>query len=107
MWHPDEGSLHAWIEGQLPADEAQRVASHVEHCDECQRAVTEARGVIAGASRVVGFLDDAVGAGTANGNGDAQGQLRTATTATRARAADHRRRLRAEAHYGTSRRSVS
>lgn len=67
MWHPDEGTIHAWIEEQLPADEAGRVSAHVEKCDECQTAVREARGVIAGASRVVGLLDDSVGAGTAKG----------------------------------------
>ena len=62
MWHPDEGTIHAWLDGALPDAEARRVAEHVEHgaCAECAKAVAEARGLIAGASRIVGALDGGV-----------------------------------------------
>ena len=56
--HPDEGSIHAWLDDALDADEASRVALHVESCAECAGLVAEARGLIAGASRVVRLLDD-------------------------------------------------
>jgi hypothetical protein len=56
--HLDEGTIHAWLDDALDAERAGRVASHVESCPECAAAVAEARGLIAGASRVVRALDD-------------------------------------------------
>jgi hypothetical protein len=56
--HVDEGTIHAWLDDALDAERAARVASHVESCPECAAAVAEARGLIAGASRVVRALDD-------------------------------------------------
>ena len=57
--HPDEGTIHAWLDGALDADEAARVETHVASCASCASRVAEARGLIAGASRVVRMLDDA------------------------------------------------
>ena len=76
MWHPDEGTIHAWIEEQLSSDEARRVSQHVESCAECRAAVAGARGSIAGASRVVGFLDQGVGVGSIS---SVEGRLGKAT----------------------------
>lgn len=56
--HPDEGTIHAWLDDALDAAEASRIALHVESCAECAGRVAEARGLIAGASRVVRLLDD-------------------------------------------------
>ena len=56
--HPDEGTIHAWLDDALDAAEASRIAVHVESCAECAGRVAEARGLIAGASRVVRLLDD-------------------------------------------------
>jgi hypothetical protein len=56
--HPDEGTLHAWLDGALDAPDALRVETHVAGCAPCRAAVAEARGLIAGASRIVGKLDD-------------------------------------------------
>lgn len=56
--HPDEGSIHAWLDGALDASEAATVEAHVRECAECTSRVAEARGLIAGASRVVGGLDE-------------------------------------------------
>ena len=61
--HPDEGTIHAWLDDALDAAAAERVAAHVRDCAECAARVAEARGLIAGASRVVAALDD-VPAGT-------------------------------------------
>jgi len=61
MPHLDEGTIHAWIEGALPPDEAALVEEHVAGCDECGAAVAEARGLIAAASRMLTALDDIPG----------------------------------------------
>ncbi len=56
--HPDEGTIHAWLDGELDAPDAARVEAHVATCGSCAERVAEARGLIAGASRVVGLLDE-------------------------------------------------
>lgn len=57
MQHPEEGTIHGWLDGALPADEAAAVEAHVAGCSECAARVAEARGLIAAASRIVGALD--------------------------------------------------
>ena len=57
MQHLDEGTIHAWIDGALPADEAARVDGHARSCAQCSAMVAEARGFVAGASRIVSELD--------------------------------------------------
>jgi hypothetical protein len=57
--HPDEGTIHAWLDGALDAASAERVEAHVRGCAACSALAAEARGLIAGASRVVAALDDA------------------------------------------------
>jgi hypothetical protein len=57
MRHLDEGTIHAWLDGALPVDEAERVARHASSCAECAHAVADARGLIAGTSRIVSSLD--------------------------------------------------
>jgi anti-sigma factor RsiW len=57
--HLDEGTIHAWLDGALSADEAARVRRHVATCAECAAQVAEARGFVAGASRILSALDDA------------------------------------------------
>ena len=59
MQHPDEGTIHAWLDGALSADEAARVEAHVKECQQCEAAVAEARGFIAASSRILTALDDA------------------------------------------------
>src|SRR4051812_16634221 len=56
--HLDEGTIHAWLDDALAPAEAARVAEHVRGCAECSARVAEARGLIAGASRIMGALDD-------------------------------------------------
>ena len=57
MQHPDEGVIHTWLDGELPAGEASALEAHVAECAECAAAVAEARGLIAAASRIVSSLD--------------------------------------------------
>jgi hypothetical protein len=56
--HPDEGTIHAWLDGALDDASARTLAAHVAACPTCAERVAEARGLIAGASRIVGALDD-------------------------------------------------
>jgi hypothetical protein len=55
--HLDEGTVHAWLDGQLSADEAMRVESHVAACATCAAQVAEARGFVAASSRILQALD--------------------------------------------------
>jgi len=57
MQHPDEGTIHAWLDEQLPRDEAAAVETHVAECRQCADAVAEARGLIAASSRILTALD--------------------------------------------------
>jgi anti-sigma factor RsiW len=59
MQHPDEGTIHSWLDGALSAEEAARVEAHVKDCPECAAAVAEARGFIAASSRILTALDNA------------------------------------------------
>lgn len=68
MWHPesiydagghlDEGVVHAWLDGQLAPEAATQVEAHAAGCAPCSAMVAEARGLIAGASRVMASLDE-------------------------------------------------
>jgi Putative zinc-finger len=57
MQHPEEGTIHAWLDGELSADEAAAVEAHLAECAECSAVVAEARGLIAASSRIVSALD--------------------------------------------------
>lgn len=56
--HVDEGTIHAWLDGQLDDEPAARLQAHIARCGACAADVAEARGLVAGASRVVGMLDE-------------------------------------------------
>ncbi|HEX6598411.1 MAG TPA: zf-HC2 domain-containing protein, partial [Gemmatimonadaceae bacterium] len=55
--HPDEGTIHAWLDRQLDDTSAATLEAHLQRCDECAERVAEARGLIAGASRILSSLD--------------------------------------------------
>jgi len=57
MPHPDEGLIHAWLDGELDAAEAARIESLVANDPEWAAAAAEARGLIAASARIVGTLD--------------------------------------------------
>lgn len=58
MNHLDEGTIHAWLDGALDATQARDIEAHVATCATCAAAVAEARGFIAGSSRILSALDD-------------------------------------------------
>ena len=58
MQHLDEGTIHAWLDGALSAEEAARAEAHVASCPACADAVAEARGLIAASSRILTALDN-------------------------------------------------
>jgi Carboxypeptidase regulatory-like domain/Putative zinc-finger len=61
MQHLDEGTIHAWLDGQLPPQEATAVEAHIAECRQCADAVAEARGLIAASSRILMSLDSVPG----------------------------------------------
>jgi hypothetical protein len=61
MQHLDEGMIHAWLDGALSAVESARVERHAAECADCAALVAEARGLVAGASRILSALDDVSG----------------------------------------------
>ena len=56
--HPDEGTIHAWLDRQLDATSTATLEAHLQRCDDCAERVAEARGLIAGTSRIIASLDD-------------------------------------------------
>jgi len=58
MQHPDEGTIHSWLDGQLPLERAAEVSAHTFACQECAAAAAEARGLIAASTRILTALDD-------------------------------------------------
>jgi len=58
MPRPDEGLIHAWLDGQLPPDEAARIEQLAATDPEWTAAVAEARGLVAASSRILSTLDD-------------------------------------------------
>jgi len=81
MQHPEEGTIHSWLDGQLPLTEAAGIESHVAACPTCAAAVAEARGFIAASSRILTALDDAprgVIPAAAPGYGNRRAMLRAA-----------------------------
>ena len=69
MSHVDEGLIHAWLEDQLPPEEAARVEQLVATDPAWGNAAAEARGLIAATSRVLGALDSAPSSARANWTG--------------------------------------
>ncbi len=58
MSRPDEGLIHAWLDGELDAAEAARVERLANDDPEWAAAVAEARGFIAASDRILDALDD-------------------------------------------------
>lgn len=57
MQHPDEGTIHAWIDGELSPDDMSALEAHLTECPECSALAAEARGLVAASSRIVSALD--------------------------------------------------
>ncbi len=61
MQHLDEGTIHAWIDGELSPEQGGEIAAHVAECPECSAMVAEARGLVAASTRILTALDDVPG----------------------------------------------
>ena len=57
MPHPEEGLIHAWLDGELDTADSARVSELVARDREWASAAAEARGLIAASSRLAGALD--------------------------------------------------
>jgi putative zinc finger protein len=57
MQHLDEGLIHAWLDGALSEEEGVRIEAHARECPECAAMIADARGLVAGATRIVSALD--------------------------------------------------
>src|SRR3990172_7621032 len=55
MSHVDDGTLHAYLDGELAPAEAQGVAAHVAQCPACRTRVDEERALIARADQLLGL----------------------------------------------------
>ncbi|HSA54178.1 MAG TPA: zf-HC2 domain-containing protein [Gemmatimonadaceae bacterium] len=82
--HPDEGTIHAWLDGALSPDESRAIDTHVAVCESCAASVAEARGLMAAASRVLSALDD-IPAGVIPGSRDESGTPRDQLAQLRSR----------------------
>jgi len=91
MPHPDEGLIHAWLDGELSPDEAARVERLVNDDPEWAAAAGEARGLVAASSRILSALDVVPGgvlptdSGVAPATGSAAGHGGRLARASRAR----------------------
>ena len=91
MRHPDEGQIHAWLDGALDPATADGLEAHVAACPDCAAAVAEARGLIAGASRILLALDDVP-----------SGVIPVATGAVAVQGSDDLAALRSRQHESTT-----
>lgn len=57
MPHPDEGLIHAWLDGELSPEDAARVERLVNDDPAWAAAAAEARGLVAASSRILSALD--------------------------------------------------
>lgn len=57
MSHPDQGLLHALLDGEAPAAEAARIQAHLEQCPTCRQELEQAREFRAEALALVEALD--------------------------------------------------
>ncbi len=55
MSHVDEGTLHAYLDGELPPVERERVDTHLKGCPACQARLAEERALIERAGRLLGM----------------------------------------------------
>ncbi len=55
MSHVDEGTLHAYLDGELTPVERERVDTHLKGCPACQARLAEERALIERASRLLGM----------------------------------------------------
>jgi hypothetical protein len=57
MSHPDDGQLHALVDGELPPGEVAGIEAHLGTCDFCRGRLDEARALLGESERLVTRLD--------------------------------------------------
>ena len=57
MSHVDDGSLHAYLDGELPASEAARLQAHIAECAECRGRLEEERALIRRAGELLALAE--------------------------------------------------
>ena len=57
MSHPDDGQLHALVDGELSPAEAAELDAHLRTCDACRVRLDEARALLGESDRIVSRLD--------------------------------------------------
>ncbi|HKV71260.1 MAG TPA: zf-HC2 domain-containing protein [Gemmatimonadales bacterium] len=57
MSHADEGTLHAYLDGELPAGERTRLEAHLAECATCRDRLTEERGLIERADHLLALAE--------------------------------------------------
>ena len=57
MLHADDGTLHAYLDGELSALEVARLEAHLAECAPCRARVAEARDVVARSSRILALAE--------------------------------------------------
>ncbi len=53
MQHPDDGTLHALLDGEIPSGELPAVQAHLDRCDACRARLDEARAFAAEADGLI------------------------------------------------------
>ena len=57
MWHPDDGVLHALLDGELTGDARLEVEAHLRSCTECDARFREAKSFAAEADSLVNAIE--------------------------------------------------
>lgn len=66
MRHPDDGTLMALLDGEIPSSELAPIATHLQSCAECRARLASARTMMVGADTLIASLDE--GAPAASGD---------------------------------------
>lgn len=57
MWHPEDGVLHALLDGELTGDARLKVEAHLRNCAECDTRFREAKAIAVEADSLVNTID--------------------------------------------------
>jgi hypothetical protein len=58
MLHPDDGTLMALLDGEIPSDELAPIAEHLSGCEECRARLDAARVIMTESDALIGALGD-------------------------------------------------
>lgn len=58
MRHPDDGTLMALLDGEIPSDELAPISDHLSGCEECRARLEAARAMMSESDALIGALGD-------------------------------------------------